>query len=697
MRFLKSAAIRTIALLLFFAMIAAIVLYQAGAYDIAFIKRPLPNVAPGTETEGLFPPDTLVTEEGAVTDPPATDGGTGSPNTEPPPPVTDPPSTLPSDTDPPITVPPVTDGETGEPLPPDVLEEILTVGEASLSGYSLSQSIFGSGSILARLAYDFGSSADTFSLRTEKITRTEFYLKASGLIGTRKVTETVDKPAVSLYFGLILIDNGKSLDIYNQSGKCLVKGFTGTMVGALSVNGKPVVKKSSKYYEIDSEKGLSKAISKNKIDYKALTFDHPADYGQNLYSALIPYWDYVDVYVEVTLPPETTVPETTVPETTVPETTVPETTVPETTGPETTVPETTVPETTVPETTVPETTVPETTVPETTVPETTVPETTVPETTVPETTVPETTVPETTVPETTVPETTVPETTVPETTVPETTVPETTVPETTETETTVAVDSVTESLSSADYLAALPEGVIEKNGKYYRVEQKVMWGYKNNYGQVLIRPQYASAYAFGADGLACVTDFDGNVFYINEKGKEILSIRNNVTIRPDEMSGTKIRQFFFEPVTKGVESLGLYYFDHGYTMIRYCWTSNFNKKDLYLNEYRLYDTKGNPFEIPGGYTLVNYSDGILLLEKDGLYGYMDTERSWIRPAVYTEASPYIQGIAVVKEEDGRWGVLDREGNAVLPFIFDYVSKPSGGKVAAYSAERGWEIYCVMEK
>ena len=663
MRFLKSAAIRATALLLFFAMIAAIVLYQAGAYDIVFIKRPLPNVAP--EAEGGDLP--LVTDPvtGEVTDAPVTDGDTTGGETVPPT-ITDPPATNPPVTDPPITDDPVTDAETGEPLPPDVLEEILTVSQAALSGYSLSTSTFGANSILARLPYSYGSVGNTFSLRTEKLTRTEFYLKASGLIGTKKVTETVDKPAVSLYFGLILIDNGKSLDVYNQSGKCIVKGFSGTLVGALSVNGKPVVKKSSKFYEIDSEKGLSKAISEDKIDYKALTFDHPEGYGDNRYSPLVPFWDYVDVYVEVTLAPETTVPETTVPETTVPETTVPETTVPETTVPETTVPETTEPETTAPETTEPETTVPETTKPETTVPETTVLETTEPETTVPETTVPETTVPETTEPETTAPETE------------------------------AITDTVTEALSSVDALASpLPDGVIEKNGKYYRVEQKVMWGYRNNYGQVLIKPQYASAYAFSADGLACVTDFDGNVFYINEKGQEIITLRSNVVIRPDEMSGSKIRQFFFEPVSFGVESLGLYYFDHGYTMIRYCWTSNFNKKDLYKNEYRLYDTKGHQFEIPAGYTLVNYSDGILLLEKDGLYGYMDTSRSWISPTIYTEATPYLQGLAIVKNANGQWGILNREGAAVLPFVFDYISSPSGGKVVTFSAERGWEIYCVM--
>jgi hypothetical protein len=280
------------------------------------------------------------------------------------------------------------------------------------------------------------------------------------------------------------------------------------------------------------------------------------------------------------------------------------------------------------------------------------------------------------------------------TTVPETEVPETEAPET-EPVADVVTGAITEPLVAVESLATLPEGVIEKNGKYYRVEQQVMWGYKNNYGHVLIQPQYASAYAFSEEGLACVTDFDGNVFYINEKGEEVISLRNNVTIRPEEMSGNKIRQFFFEPITKGVESLGLYYFDHGYTMIRYCWTSNFNTKDLYLNEYRLYDTKGNLFEIPGGYTLVNYSDGILLLEKDGRYGYMDTGRAWISPAVYTEARPYLQGLAIAKNEDGLYGILDREGNEVLPFAFDHISNPSGGKVATFSAERGWEIYCVM--
>ena len=61
----------------------------------------------------------------------------------------------------------------------------------------------------------------------------------------------------------------------------------------------------------------------------------------------------------------------------------------------------------------------------------------------------------------------------------------------------------------------LPEGVVEINGKYYKVTQKLMWGYRNAVGETVIEPQFASAYAFSKEGLAAVTDFDGSVFYIN--------------------------------------------------------------------------------------------------------------------------------------------------------------------------------------
>ncbi len=625
MKLLKSATIRATALLLFFAMIAAVVLYQAGVYDIVFIQRPAVTVPEDSDTV----PDTSETDDS--TTPPETDDTTTPPET------TEPPET--------------------EPKPPVDLNEILSLAQATELGYALSLADFDKDSILTRLAYDFGQSVSVFSLRTEQITSTVFYMKESGLIATKKVTETVDKPRVGLYFGLILIDNGKTVDIYNAEGKQIVKKFSGKLTGALSENGKPVVEVKSKYYEIDSQKGLSSAIPKSSVRFHALAFDHPQGYGSNAFG-LYPYSAYVDIYTEVTLEEDTTEPDETDPDTSE-------------TGPSNPTDTDSIDGETTPE--------------DTTVSDET---TASPEDTDSTNREP---VPDDTTTESEATTTEPADTTIESDVV--TTEPQDTSSDTGE-EVVVLDETLAENNANAN---SLPEGVVEIDGKYYQVTQKLMWGYRNAAGETVIEPQFASAYAFSEEGLAAVTDFDGSVFYINTKGKEVISIRDKVYIKPDEMSGIRIRQFYFEPITNGPENIGTYYFDEGYTMIRYCWVSNFNIKQIYRNEFLLLDAEGNILEIPGSYTLKNYSDGILLLEKDGRYGYMDVSGAWVSPAVYQKANPFLQGVAVAVNEDGKYGLIDREGNEVLPFVFDYLSNVSSGKIAAFSADRGWEIYGIARR
>lgn len=625
MKFLKNAAIRLTALLLLFAMIAAVVLYQAGAYDLVFLQRPPVEHPEDSGSESDEP------------DRPSDSTGSSEPN--------------PDDT---------TDEPPLEPRPSVDLEEIPSLSEAEKLGYSLSSALFDGNSTLARLPYDFGEKGSIFSLRTEKITSTVFYQTNNGLISTKKVTSEVDKPRVSLYFGLLLVDNGKTLDIYNLNGKKLVSNFSGTLTYALSENGKPVVKIKSKYYEIDAKDGLSKAISEDKVCFRALSFDHPRYDGAGL-PDLKPYSAYVDVYTEVTLEDDQTDP-------------------PETEG-----------------TTQPEETDPDGDDTEGTTEDTTTEDTT---TTTEDTTAEDTT---TTTEETTTEDTTSEAddtTSEADDTTFEAGEPAIVITETIAENPAEASEDVSEDTPDTDDKPTskpLPEGVVEIDGKYYKVTKKLMWGYRHSNGEVAIAPQYASAYAFTEDGLAAVTDFDDNVFYINTEGKEVISIRDTVHINPPEMSGIRIRQFYFEPVTKGLESIGTYYFDHGYTMLRYCWVSNFNKKQLYRNEFRLIDTKGKQFEVPGGYTLVGYSDGVLLLEKEGAYGYMNTKGAWVSPAVYQKASPFLQGLGVAVNAEGKYGLIDRSGSEILPFAFDYISNVSGGKVVTFSADRGWEIYGIVAK
>lgn len=83
-----------------------------------------------------------------------------------------------------------------------------------------------------------------------------------------------------------------------------------------SLSGRPVVSIKTKYYEIDSEKGLTGEISENQIDFRAIRFDAPGYYAADRGNGPYPYCEYVEVYTEITTEPPVTEPEATSPEST---------------------------------------------------------------------------------------------------------------------------------------------------------------------------------------------------------------------------------------------------------------------------------------------------------------------------------------------------------------------------------------------
>jgi len=115
-------------------------------------------------------------------------------------------------------------------------------------------------------------------------------------------------------------------------------------------------------------------------------------------------------------------------------------------------------------------------------------------------------------------------------------------------------------------------------------------------------------------------------------------------------------------------------------------TKTADDMDLLLYE------NGEEFPLPGGYTLVGYADGAALLEKDGLYGFLDRTGYWIAQPIYTVASPFSEGLAVIGFEGGRQGMIDTEGNVILPFVYDYVSPCSSGVVVTVEKDHGWQIF-----
>lgn len=221
----------------------------------------------------------------------------------------------------------------------------------------------------------------------------------------------------------------------------------------------------------------------------------------------------------------------------------------------------------------------------------------------------------------------------------------------------------------------------------------VLWGYTNANGYPVIPAKYYFASEFNANGVAVVADVDGRISLINRSGRVLFNaFREPVYL--NERNRRPVSMGHYLPESFGLESLGMFTFSHGLTMVRY-------RQNDYLDNEPVHDTKilvdvtGKEFDIPQGYNLINYSDGILLLEKDGYYGYLDYTGCWIVQPIYTYAQPFLEGLAVVGYANGRKCVIDTRGEMVIPMEYSEITNVSSGVIAAYNARDGWILFNKM--
>jgi len=210
---------------------------------------------------------------------------------------------------------------------------------------------------------------------------------------------------------------------------------------------------------------------------------------------------------------------------------------------------------------------------------------------------------------------------------------------------------------------------------------------------------FTEAYAF-SEGLAAVTTTKNRngMYFIDATGKRAFETWIYYFNEHNRDGYANL----VKPLTTGIENIGFYYFDHGLTRVRtqtidaYNW-AYVRRIRLMRDEHILIRQDGSEYELPAGYELEGYSDGMILLSKDDRYGFIDYTGEWIAQPIYTAATPFVCGLATLKTEDGRVGMIDTEGNIVLQFTYDYISQVSDGLIAAYRKENGWVILKMMEK
>ena len=208
---------------------------------------------------------------------------------------------------------------------------------------------------------------------------------------------------------------------------------------------------------------------------------------------------------------------------------------------------------------------------------------------------------------------------------------------------------------------------------------------------------YARAFAFNC-GRAAIIDDDGRLTFVDYGYKTAITkyARFKGTFEGADRSTYYISSFY-APVYNNMSSLGHFYFDRGYVTVRQVnIESMFNRRAAYDETY-LIDTAGNRVYPPSGYNFISCSEGIMIVERDGRYGYYDVaNKSWVADPIYSYIMPFYEGIGVLGTE-GAVGAIDRNGRTVIPFEFEHVSTMSTGLISAYNAEDGWRVFAKMAK
>lgn len=227
-------------------------------------------------------------------------------------------------------------------------------------------------------------------------------------------------------------------------------------------------------------------------------------------------------------------------------------------------------------------------------------------------------------------------------------------------------------------------------------EHHYLYGYTDAAGEVVIEAQYAFACAFSG-GYAVVANELGVVSVINSEGKTVIDPYEKTLYLEGRENRPAIDGYYLPDVVNTEDNIGMFYFDHGLVRMRRV-IYDYYKRDVVLRDDNvLIRTDGSYFTIPSQYNLVAYSDGVLLLEKDGKYGYYDYKTRWIADPVLRDAEPFCEGLAVVRAENGKKGVLNTEGNYVLPAVFDEIFYGTDGLIVTYERAHGWSIFWKMEK
>ena len=164
---------------------------------------------------------------------------------------------------------------------------------------------------------------------------------------------------------------------------------------------------------------------------------------------------------------------------------------------------------------------------------------------------------------------------------------------------------------------------------YYPIEVDEKWGFVDEYGTVMIEPEYEWNENF-SEGLALVGK-NGKAGYVDKSGALVVEAKFD--------DGYSFKNGFAV-----VEKNGLF--------------GIIDRRGEYIAK-PIYEDAG---EASGGYFYV---------QLNGKYGYLNSAGKFVIPARYDDATDFMNGLAVV-EQNGAKGMIDTIGKVVLDFNYQWI-------------------------
>jgi len=210
----------------------------------------------------------------------------------------------------------------------------------------------------------------------------------------------------------------------------------------------------------------------------------------------------------------------------------------------------------------------------------------------------------------------------------------------------------------------------------------VLWGYIDATGKEIVSPRFLYADSFSPEGRALVW---------MEQGEEVVKCFINT-------SGEVFIPDSFEICSGFSDGLALIrqndlfgYIDPDYTITiqpQFEYAGDFGEGVAYGEKdggKYMIDKSGNILA-PAEYAFGTFSDGLAIIVKDNLYGYIDKEGKVAIEPRFTWAKDFCNGLAAVQtkmDAGGKWGFINTSGEMVIDAVYDEVEDFSKDYIRAY--------------